>query len=141
MRTETAGVVGEVVREHRRNEAGYVDGEPALGRAEVERRPRRDEEGHVGDVDVGAKAVAVGEHGDGVVEVLRGLRVDRERGQIAEVGAPFERRLGQRVRLVRPDLAAAQEQRLEHVLDPVGAAEDALDLRAAATGAHEGEVA
>jgi len=76
-----------------------------------------------------------------VVEVLRRLRVDRERRQLAQVDAPLQRRLGQGVRLVRAALAARQEQAREHVLDPVGRAEQLIDPGPAAAGADDGEVA
>jgi hypothetical protein len=45
------------------------------------------------------------------------------------------------VLLERLPVAPLDEQRLEHVLDVVSPAEVLLDVRAAAAGAHDGEVA
>ena len=64
-------------------------------------------------------------HGDRVVEVLRGIRVDRERRQLAEVRAPFEARLGDLVRLEPFAEPLLDEERLHHVLDPIRGADDA----------------
>ena len=77
-----------------------------------------------------------------VVEVLRRVRIDRVGQQVAQVDPV--RDLGLRVSVVRLERlprAALDEQRLEHVLDAVGRAEPLLDLRPAAAGAHDGEVA
>ena len=81
-----------------------------------------------------AEPVAVGPHGDGVVEVLCGLRVDREGGQVAQVDAAVEARLGQLVRLELGARAVLDEEPLEHGLDRLRGPEHALDARAAATG-------
>jgi hypothetical protein len=45
------------------------------------------------------------------------------------------------MRLERPPCTALDEQRLEHVLDPLGAAEPLDDARAAAPGLDDGQVA
>ena len=76
-----------------------------------------------------------------VVEVLRRLGIDGERRQLAEVDATVEARLGQRVRLELDARAVLDEQRLEHVLDPLRRAEAALDARAPAAGPDDGEIA
>src|SRR3712207_7378237 len=60
---------------------------------------------------------------DRVVEVLRGLRVDREGDEVAQVDAPVERRLREFVRLEPAPLALLHQQPLEHGLDVVGPAQ------------------
>ena len=95
----------------------------------------------VGDVHPDPHAVAFAADGDRVVEVLGRLRVDRERGQIPEVDAPFH--VGTR-RVVGLELAAGarlDQQAFEHGADVGRLAEDPLEARAAAPGAHDGEVA
>jgi hypothetical protein len=89
--TQRAVVVRELVREHRRHEPGYVGGQGALGRAAVERRTRRYEPRNVGDVHPAPDAVRLSPERQRVVEVLRGLRIDRDRGQIAQVDPPLIR--------------------------------------------------
>ena len=87
--------------------------------------------------------------GDGVVEVLGVVGIDREGGQRGQVDA----RVGG-VRLVRGGLglggrrarvaaaqAAVEHQPLEHVAGDVGAAEPAHHARAALAGADQHEVA
>ena len=80
---ERARVVRELVRKHRSDEARDIDGQRAVCGPSIERRPRRHEPRHVGDVDPDADPVAFAPRGDRVVEVLRGLGVDRERQQLA----------------------------------------------------------
>ena len=77
----------------------------------------------------------------GIVEVLRRLRVDRERQLAPQIDAPFDRRLGNRVRLELDARAGLDQQRLEHVLDPLRRSDDALHARAALAPGHDGEVA
>ena len=78
-----------------------------------------DEVRHVGDVHVGAVAVAVALHADGVVEVAGRVGVDGERGQRREVVAAVVRARGARAhrgRLVK-DLGAEalrQPPRVDH---------------------------
>jgi hypothetical protein len=86
-------------------------------------------------------AVLLPARGDRVVEVLRGLGVDREREQLAQVDPALERRLRRLVGLERLPQPALGEQPLQYRLDVVGAPEDALELRAAAAGADDREVA
>ena len=80
-----------------------------------------------------AQALALGAHRDRVVEVLRRLRVDRERVQVAEVGSALEARLRQVVRLEALAQALLDEQRLEDVLDRLRRADHPLDARPPAT--------
>jgi hypothetical protein len=98
---ERACVVGELVREHRRDEPRDVGGERALGGAAVERRAGGDKPRDVRDVHPDADPVAPAARGDRVVEVLRGLGVDRERQEVAQVDAALEARLRQVERLER----------------------------------------
>jgi hypothetical protein len=127
VRAQRAEVVGELVRQHRRDLGGHVRREAAVGGAAVERRAGGHEVRDVGDVHPGAHAGVLASDRDRVVEVLRGLRVDRERRQVAQVGAPLDRRLGRVVRLVALAQALLDEQRLEHVLDLGRRAEHAVD--------------
>jgi hypothetical protein len=76
-----------------------------------------------------------------VVEVLRGLGVDREGQQVAQVDTAVGARLGRRVRLERLPRPALDEQCLEDVLDPVPRADARADLGAAAAGDDVDEVA
>src|SRR4029077_4188938 len=87
-----------------------------------------------------AHAVALAHDRDRVVEILRGVGVDREGRQLAEIGAPLG---GHRWRLERLELlpcATVEEQPLEHALDLIGRPEHALDLRAAAAARDDGEL-
>src|SRR6185503_6217708 len=104
-------------------------------------RSRRDVGGHVCDVYPRAQPVALCAEGERVVEVLRGLRVDREGDELAEVDAALDARLGRIVRLERSAQPALNEQALEHRLDPVGRPEHLLQAGTAAAGADDGEVA
>ena len=122
VRPQRAGVVGELGRQHRRDEPGHVGREGALGGAAVERRPGRHEVRDVGDVHPGADSVGLAAERERVVEVLRRLRVDRERRQLAQVDAAVELGSGSVVRLELDPRALLDEQRLEHVLDPRRAA-------------------
>jgi hypothetical protein len=140
VRSQRTRVVGELVREHRRDEPRDVDGERALGRAAVERRACRHEPRHVRDVDPDPDPVALALHRDRVVEVLRGLGVDREREQVAQVDAALEARLAERERLERVSLPLVLEQALEHGLDPVGGPERALEPRPPSPRSDDGEV-
>src|SRR6266545_7307793 len=81
-------------------------------------------------------------HGERVVEVLRRLRVDREREQVTEVDALGGnlRRLRVGLELGRPR-ARVDEQALEHDLDVARLAEDALELRTAAPRPDNGKIA
>src|SRR5207248_7226066 len=100
-----------------------------------------DERGDVGDVHPGAQPIGLLARGERVVKVLRSLGVDRERRQLAQVDAILEARRGGIVRLEAHPRAAVDEQAFEHGLDVLRLAEHALELRAAATGAHDREIA
>ena len=143
MRPERAEVVGEVVRQHRRDLPRHVRRERAALSPQVERRSRGHEERDVGDVHPRADAVVLAAERERVVEVLRGVGIDRVGQQVAQVDPVrnLRFRVGGGVRLERLPRAALDEQRLEHVLDAVGRSEPLLDLRPAAAGAHDREVA
>ena len=115
---QRAGLVGELVREHRRDEPRHVHRVRPLGGAAVERRSGRHEVRDVGDVHPRAQPVALGSHRQGVIEVLRGLRVDRERHQVAKVDPPVVRRLRNVERLESTAHPFLDEQGLEHALRP-----------------------
>ena len=102
---------------------GHVRRERALGRAAVERRAGRDEVRDVRDVHPGADPVALAPERERVVEVLRRLGVDRERraGRAGRRGPRAAARAASCGSNSAPR-ALLDEQRLEHVLDPVGAA-------------------
>jgi hypothetical protein len=76
VRPQRAEIVGELVREHRRHEAGHVRRERAARGAAVERRARADEPRDVRDMHPGADAVLLAPERERVVEVLRGVGVD-----------------------------------------------------------------
>ena len=88
VRPEAAAIVCELRRQHRRGAARHVGREGPARRAAVERRPRGDEGGHVGDVHPGADAALLLADGDRVVEVFCGLGIDREGEEIAQVDPP-----------------------------------------------------
>jgi hypothetical protein len=79
--------------------------------------------------------------GDRVVEVLRRLRVDRERRQLAEVDTALDARIRRVVRLEAGTRLAVDEEAFEDGLDVGRAAENGLELRAPAAGPDDGEVA
>jgi hypothetical protein len=140
--SQAAEVVGELVRQHRLDPPGHVDGEGALGGVVVEGRPSRDVRGDVGDVHPGAGAAALlAPEAERVVEVLGLLRVDREGvepPQVDPVGLIVRRE--RRKRRMGVAHALVPEQALEHRLDPARGPEHVLDLRAAAARAHDHEV-
>src|SRR5439155_21846742 len=70
----------------------------------------------------------------------RRLRVDRERELAAQVDPPFERGLGSIDRLEAAALALLPQQRLEHVLDLIGPAENPFQLRPPAAGPDDRQV-
>jgi hypothetical protein len=76
-----------------------------------------------------------------IVEVLGGLRVDRERELIAQVDAAFRADGRRIVGLEAAQLALLDEQAFEDGLNLVRRAEDTLDACPAAALADEGEVA
>jgi hypothetical protein len=88
-----------------------------------------------------AKAVALAPDGDRVIEVLRGLRVDRERELLPEVDSALEAGRRRIVRLVLGPDALMLEQRLEDVLDPLGGPERLLEAGATPPGGDDRQVA
>jgi hypothetical protein len=103
----------------------------------VEWRAGRHEPGDIGDVDEDAIVVKR----QGVVEILRGLGVDRE-GQLApQVDASLQRLQRRLERLEPAALALLDEQRLEDGLDPVRTAECPFQLGPSPAGTDEREVA
>ena len=85
-RHQRAGAVRERLGQHRLDQGGHVDRVRAPERLAVERGAGPHEGADVGDVDPhphGAVLQFLGR--DRVVEVLRRRRVDRERGELAEV--------------------------------------------------------
>ena len=128
------------MREHRRDESGDVRRECASLGAVIERRSSRDEVRHVCDVHPGAKAFVLLADGDRVVEVLRRLGIDRERRQLAEVNAAFERRLRCVVRLELGPRFAVDEQAFENRFDVVSFSEHSFEPRPAATGSNDREI-
>ena len=160
---QRARVAGERVRQHRLDGARRVHAGGAPARLAIQRRALRHVRGDVGDVHphadrprralpvvAGAAAAAAGAApavavdrlgGDGVVEVACAARVDRERGQLAQVsplagGAPDALAGGARFALERgveaAREAAVEQQRLDHVAGDVRAPELAHDARAGA---------
>ncbi len=91
LRDERAEVGGELVGQHGDGAVREVDAGAAQARFEIDGRAGADVVADVGDVDV-ERVVAVGEpvHPDGVVEIARGLAVDGDDGQVAEVAAAGE---------------------------------------------------
>jgi hypothetical protein len=79
--------------------------------------------------------------GERVVEVLRGVGIDRDRGQVAQVGAALAAVAWKLVRLELRARPVLGEQRLENVLDPSSAAERPFDPGAPAALRNEREVA
>ena len=77
---QRAGLVGELERQHRRDEPWHVGRERTLGGAVVEGRAGRDEVRDVGDVHPGPDPARLAAEGERVVEVLRRFGVDREGG-------------------------------------------------------------
>ena len=78
VRPQRAEVVGEIGRQHRRDEARHVGRERALRGALGRAASRRHEVRDVGDVHPRADPVRLAAERERVVEVLRRVRVDRE---------------------------------------------------------------
>ena len=106
----------------------------------VERRTGWDEVRDVRDVDPRAQTAVILTDGDRVVEVLRGLRVDRERRQAAQVDAALERRLGRAVRLEVRAGAAVDKQPFEDGLDVLRSPQRPFDTRTPAAGERDDEI-
>ena len=92
-------------------------------------------------MDPPAEAVPFLLHGDRIVEVLRGLGVDREAELVAQIDAVGQIGLGRLVGLELRAHSRVHEQAFEHDLDVLRLAELALDARTAAAGADDDEVA
>ncbi len=149
VRTQRAGHVGERLREHGLHGRRDVDARRAPVRLPVDRRARLDVRRDIGDVHPHPDAAFDALGGDGVVEIARRGRIDREGGQIREVAAT----VAVRARLARgaihvgrepPPQAAVEHESLDHVAGDVGAADAPHDLGVAAARAgwrHEHEVA
>jgi hypothetical protein len=107
--SQGAQIVGELLGKHRQNGAREVNTGPALPRLRIERGPRADEVGHVGNVNEKAKSTAgTFFDGDGIVEILGGFTVDGHGWRCVEPLAPGKFRAGN----ARRKLAG----RLEHVV-------------------------
>ena len=142
VRPQAAGLVGELVRKHRRNPAGDVGGDASLCGVVVERRARRDVGRDVGNVHPCAHAVPLPLKGQRVVEVLGALGVDRECEEVPQVDpVRLVVRGERRQRRMRGAEALVPEEALEHRLDPARRAENLLDLRAAPSQPDDDEVA
>ena len=140
VRPEAAAVLRQLGRQHRRDLARDVGRERALRRAVVERDPRRQIGGDVGDVDPPAKAVSFLLHRDRVVEVLRGHGIDREAGLVAQVDPVREVRLRRFVRLELHPCPCVDEQTFEHDPNVLCLPELPLEARTAAAGSHHDQV-
>ncbi len=137
VRPQRAELLGQFGRQHRRDEARHVDREGSLGGASVERRGRADEPRDVRNVH--ERAVLL--DGQRVVEVLGRVGVDREREPIAQVDPTF--RVDRRwiVGLEAAQLPLLDQQPFQHDLDRARRPKHALDPRATAALAHDGQVA
>ena len=100
-RPQRAGAVGQRLGQHRLHRAGHVDAGAAAEGLGVDRAAGAHVGGHVGDVHPQAHEAVVALGRDGVVEVLGVVGIDRERGQLAQVGAA-PRRARARRRPPRP---------------------------------------
>src|SRR6266511_3960618 len=137
---KAAAVVGELGRKHRRGESRDVRREGAGGGAPVEGRARGNIGRDVRDVHQGAKATVLLLHGERVVEVLRGLGIDREREELAQVDAVGEILRGRRVGLELGARAGVDEQPFEDGFDVVRLSEHTFEPRAPTAGADDGEI-
>ena len=124
VRAQRAQVVGELVREHRRDEAGHVRREARARRRRGRAASRRGTKYETSAMCTQARIPSPSRRDrDRVVEVLRGLGVDREREEVAQVGAPVERSApGARTARTAAAAPSLDEQPLEDGLDPVGRA-------------------
>ena len=107
----------------------------------VEGRSGTHEERDVGDVHPRPDAAVLAAERQRVVEVLRGVRVDRVRREVAKIDAPREVGLWRLMRLEGHPRATLHEQRLKDVLDVIGGAEHLLHPRAPSPRVHDREVA
>ena len=108
-RLQAAGVAGKRVRQHRLHPAGQIHGAAAPGRLLVDRPARDHERRHVGDVHEHPQAVLLPLDRDGVVEVARVRRVDREGEPAAQVGTG---------RVGRQRVGGQRRQLILHLLRP-----------------------
>ena len=84
-RAQAAGVGRELERQHRLDRSGHVHAAGAPRRLGVERAAGLHVARDVGDVHAGADAVAVRLDADGIVEIARRRRVDRDRLELEQV--------------------------------------------------------
>src|SRR6266851_444339 len=140
VRTEAAAVLGELRWQHRCDSSRYVCRERALCGAAIERHSSRQIGRHVGDVHPPPEAIALLLNRDRVVEVLRGLGVDRESELVAQVDPVGQIGIWRVVGLELGARAGVHEQSLEDDLDVLRLAELALDSRASAAGADDNEI-
>jgi hypothetical protein len=89
-------------------------------------------------VHPGPDAVLLAANRNRIVEVLRRLGVDRERDEVAEVGAALGVGGRQVERLQVGTLALLDEQALEDGLDRARRPQDAVDLRTATALERDG---
>ena len=144
MRPQRAGVVGELGRQHRRDEARHVRRERPLGSTLVERASGGHEVRDVRDVHPRADPVGLAAERERVVEVLRRVRVDREassaRGGRRAPPGRLALREGVAAR-TRPARRFSTSSASSTFSIRFALPEPALDLRTPAPGANDGEVA
>ncbi len=144
-RHQAAEVAAQRRRQHRLGEQRQVQARGAAPRLALDLAVVVHEVRDVGDVHVGAVPVALARDRDGVVEVARGVRVDGEGRERREVAAAVVRARGARAhrgRLLQHGVGEALahalrvQQRPQHGLDVVGAAQDLDDPAAVAVHRH-----
>ena len=142
---QAAEVAAERRREHGLGEQRQVEAGGAAARLALDLAVVVDEVRDVGDVHVGAVALALARDRDGVVEVARGVGVDGERGQRREVAAAVVGARGAPLdggRLLQHGVgeplahALGVQQRAQDGRDVVGGAEDLDDPAAVAVRGH-----
>ena len=141
VRAQAAQVVGELVRQHRRDPAGDVGRERTPGGTAVERRARRDEVRDVGDVHPRAQAVRLLAHRERVVEVLRPSPGSIVKASRSRRSARPSTRPGRIVGLEPFPQPSLDQQPLQDASTSSDAAEHALELCAPAPAAHDREIA
>ena len=86
LRTQAADIGRKLEWKHGHGAIGKIDAGAAQARLLIERRIRRNVVGHVGDVHLQLKvSILQMLHDHGVVEIARGLSIDGDNGQGAEV--------------------------------------------------------
>ena len=144
-RHQAAEVAAQRRREHGLGEQRQVQAGGAAARLALDLAVVVDEVRDIGDVHVGAVPGAVARDRDGVVEVARSVGVDGERGQCREVAAAVVGTRGAPLdggRLVEHGIrealthALGVQQRAQHGLEVVRAAEDLDDPASVAVRRH-----